>query len=394
MKRNFRFFLLTVSAILVIAAFANVKECSAIDFVDNHDHSQHDNFDNASDNAINPAENSTDTELIQDNGTDKEENAEAAFIAIVTFNQGRNKVTRKDGTIAKCQIDLTLFEGDKIEVHKRGKVSIVYKKSGIYYALKPEETLIISAEDETKKQEIDLTKVNEAIVKNINSNNGKPIISAVAGTRERKDPNHPFPLSLRNTNIMFTDKLTFTWEAPDGLNLKDEKNPIKFRVHILHKGEELKVFTTEGATLTIEMAKNGLVAGELYYWYVERTDMPRIATVKPFFKVMTKDETESVNKILTALDALKTDENDGSYLVMKARVMMEKALFQDAIATLKKCYAMIPGDEGLLDAMDKTYQAQGFYPEDIQRFIKALKEAHPVIDDENAEGNQTQPNKK
>ena len=399
MRKKLRYFILTLSAILVIAGFSNVKECSAIDFVEDHNHADHavihgnthiDDVDVKTENPTNIQNN--DTALIQ-NDDDTEKNEEKpAFIAIVTFNKGRNKIVRKDSTIEKCKIDLTLFEGDKIEVSKRGKVSIVYKKSGIYYALKPEETLVISAKDEAAKQEIDLSKVNEAIVKNINSNDGKPIISAVAGTRERKDPNHPFPLTLRNTHVLFTDKIEFAWEAPEGLNLKDKDNPIKFKVHLLHKGDEIKTFTTESTSLILELKKHNLQPGTLYYWYVERTDMPRVATVKPFFKVLTEDESNKINKVLKSIEELKTDDMDGSYLVMQTRVLLENSLFQKAIATLTKCYAMVPGEEGLLETINKTYQAQGFYPEDIERFIKALKKKHPEeTEDDEKSANQTQP---
>jgi len=83
---------------------------------------------------------------------------------------------------------------------------------------------------------------------------------------------------------------------------------------------------------------------------------------------------------------------DGSYLVMQTRVLLENSLFQKAIATLTKCYALVPGEEGLLETINKTYQAQGFYPEDIERFIKALKKKHPEeTKDGEKPANQTQP---
>ena len=326
--------------------------------------------------------------LFQNGDKSKDDNADTEkFLAIITFSKGRNKVFRKDGTLDKCKVDLTLFEGDKIVVSKSGKVSIVYKKSGIYYALKPEETLIISVSDEAEKQKIDLSKVNEAIVKNINSNDGKPILSAVAGTRERKDPNHPFPISPRNTHLFHADKVLFTWETPDGLNLNDAetKDKVLYKLHLFFEGKEIGTFTTESTSIALEIEKVGIKPGILYYWYVERTDMPRVAQVKPFFKVIPVEESDKIKKLLESIEKLKTDDQDGTCLVLTSRILLENSLFQDALEKLVKCYKMTPGDEGLLESIDRIYKAMGFFPDDIERFVNKLKDKYPTDESDNNE---------
>ena len=216
--------------------------------------------------------------------------------------------------------------------------------------------------------------------KNIISNDGKPILSAVAGTRESKDPNHPFPISPRNTHLLHSNKVILSWEAPDGLNLSDTEAKVTYKLHLLYEGEEIGTFTTESTSIALEIDKVGIKPGMLYYWYVERNDMPRVAQVKPFFKVLPKEESIKLEKLLESVTKLKTDAQDGTWLVLKSRILMEKSLFQDALENICKCYKMAPGDEGLLESIDRIYKAMGFFPDDIARFVKMLKEKYPAED--------------
>ena len=122
--------------------------------------------------------------------------------------------------------------------------------------------------------------------------------------------------------------------------------------------------------------------GTLYYWYVEIADLPRVALGKHFFKVLPKVESDKLTKILESILKMKTVESDGTYLVLMSRILLENSLFQDGLEKLVNCYKMAPGDEGLTESIERTYKAMGFFPDDIARFIKMLKEKYPSNEDD------------
>ncbi len=318
---------------------------------------------------------------IQNNDTNKNktqtkpaDKTEAAFVAIVSFCKGRNKILRASGVLERCKTNSTLVEGDKVLVSSRGRVTLVYKKTGLYKTLKPNEEFVVTAKEETAVQKVDAKKVNKAMVKNIKTSGEQPIISAVAGTRERRDPNQPLPLRQRNTYLLFSEQIQFVWEAPD---LKGKNIKIAYKLHILHKGKEIYTFTTDKNSCKIEIAKAKIKPNLLYYWYVERVDMPKIATVKPLFKLLDSKKSSEIKKVLASNASLTSDSADGAPFVLNARYLAENLLYQQALDNFVTAYKLAPGDEGVIEAIRKTYKIMGFFKRDIDRFIEALKKQYP-----------------
>ena len=314
---------------------------------------------------------------IQAQDADKSEAEKAKSIATVTFNKGRNRIIKPDGAFQKCIIDAVLFEADKISVSSNGKVTIVYIKTGLFKTFNADEEVVISANDETKEQEIDASKVSQAMLENIHGNADKPILAAVAGTREHRDPNQPFPISPRNTLLLFTDKITFSWQNPD-IAAKAGVTKTKYKLHIFNKGVEIQVIDCENNSFELDMKKYDLKFNELYYWFVERTDLPRVAPVKPMFIVTSSDVSAKIRGITDETSELTTDAEDGSPFLLNAKFLVQKLYYQLAVENFVQCYKLSPGDEGLIAGLKDAYKLMGFYAAEIDIFINQLKEKYPA----------------
>ena len=313
-----------------------------------------------------------------DKKDDDKDKKDKNFVAVITFNKGkRNKVIKTDGSIARCAVNRTIKEGDKIKVSSRGKITIVYKKTGLYRTLKPGEEHVVSVKDESAETTDGKKLINKEMMKNIKKSKDELILAAVAGTRERRDPNQPFPISPRNTLLLQSTKIVLVWETPDNKASKKTKE-INYRIHILRKGKEIFSAESTKNTYELDVKQVKLKKDTLYMWYVERTDMPKVAIVKPLFKFVSDEITKEMNQVLDTNLALTSDKEDGGPYVLNARYLAEKKVYKLALDYYVECYILSPGEESLLKAIEETYEVMGFYPKDIKRFIETLKKKYPV----------------
>lgn len=295
--------------------------------------------------------------------------AAGAAIATITYANGRNRVKRaSNGKLERAETDTKLFEGDVVTVVQGGRITVVYTASGIYQNINAGESGAISVNAQASGA-ANAQRVNPGTL-DVVQDNSQGSLAAVGGTRERRNPRQPFPLSPRNTLLRPTDRIDLTWEAPDG-------GAPNYSVYVFCEGRRVYVAETPKTYVPLPKSVLELEPGRLYYWYVTRSDEEHMPTVKPMFKVLAKEQAAAMDARLQANLQLATAANDPAPLYLNARVLEQELVLDEAVDIYRKLYAANPGDSGLITALRGAYRKMGFYWEDVDRFVALLRRANP-----------------
>lgn len=292
-----------------------------------------------------------------------------AYLARIAFSSGRNLVKKVDGRFVRVETDTKLVEGDVVRVSSQGRVTIVFNPSGIYQTIGAGEEYTVTMQAQAAVQAADPGRANEAMIDSLRQRD-QATFAAVGGTRERRDPGQPFPLYPRNTLLLPATQVELIWEAPDG------QNP-GYIVVIFCEGRQIGRFETREPRLVVTADRVAFEPSRLYYWYVMRADRPRVPAVKPMFKIMS----DSVRaELMAQFDTIRVRAKVADEAMLKfsyAAVLANEMVFADALQNLRDLYALSPGDTGLLRAIRNAYRQMGFFPEDIDRFVRELRRQHP-----------------
>lgn len=308
---------------------------------------------------------------IQDPPADTE-----GVVARVSFSSGRNLVYRSDESIERAEVDMALGEGDRIEVSSRGKLTLVYAETGLFQPVGAGETVTITAAINNSDQARDMDRVNEYLVETLIEGEGGSTLAAVGGTRTRRDPRRPFPLSPRNSAVL-AGAVTFAWQAPDLV----DREPFAYRLRILREGRVIHDIETLGTVVTIQPATLRFEADTLYMWYVTLVDDLEEPAFKPCFQPLSEADGQALRAQLEANGALISDAADGTAHMLNGLALERALAFNAALDEYIEAYKLAPGDAGTIGRLRRVYRAMNWVTDDASTALADLAEQHPAEDE-------------